>query len=98
MFYAVPQRDTKPLARELLNNFTTINAVLDAPVEELRKVPGVGEHVAGYISMMGQLERYRRLRRDCKIKVMDSPATYGNYLASCLAGRRGNARQGLAKC
>lgn len=88
LFYAVPQRDTKALARELLNYFTTINAVLDAPVEELRKVPGVGEHVAVYLSMMGQLERYRRLRRDCKIKVMDSPATYGNYLASCLAGRR----------
>ena len=40
LFYAIPQKDTKPLARTLLDNFVTINSVLDAPVEELKKVPG----------------------------------------------------------
>lgn len=88
LFYAVPQIDTKPLARALLDNFVTLNAVLDAPVEELKKVAGVGDSVATYLSLLGQLERYRKMRRESKTKFMSTPEEYGNYMASCLYGRR----------
>ena len=54
LFYALPQKDTKPMARELLNRFGAFNAVLDAPAEELKRVPGVGESVATYLSLLGQ--------------------------------------------
>ena len=88
LFYAVPQKDTKPLARALLDCFVTLNAVLDAPVEELKKVPGMGNGTATYLSLLGQLDRYRKVRREVKVKFLSEPAVYGNYLASCLAGRR----------
>ncbi len=88
LFYALAQKDTKQLARDLLDRFGSFNAVLEAPVEELKCVPGVGTGVATYLSLFCQVERYRRIRRDGQVRVMDSLESYGTYLASHLSGRR----------
>ncbi|MCK5679537.1 DNA repair protein RadC [bacterium] len=44
--YAIPRRDVKPVAKELLRNFETLKKVIDAPLERLREVSGVGLHSA----------------------------------------------------
>jgi DNA repair protein RadC len=41
--YAIPRKDTKPIAKELIQKFKTIQKVLDAPVEKIREVDGMGE-------------------------------------------------------
>jgi DNA repair protein RadC len=46
--YAIPQRDTKPLAKELLARFATLSGVLSARDEELVQVPGFGKGLATY--------------------------------------------------
>ena len=46
LFYAIPQRNVNPLAHRLLDRFGTLHAVLEAPVEELMKVEGVGQYAA----------------------------------------------------
>ncbi len=38
----IPRRDTKPIAKALLNRFRTLRGVLDAPKSELTRVKGVG--------------------------------------------------------
>jgi DNA repair protein RadC len=38
----IPRRDVKPMAKALLKEFGSVRGVLDAPAEELRKVPGLG--------------------------------------------------------
>ncbi|MBR1606702.1 MAG: RadC family protein [Clostridia bacterium] len=59
--YAIPRRDTKPIAYALLNRFGSLHAVLQASVEELRQVEGVGESAAVLLAMMTPLFRaYRR--------------------------------------
>jgi DNA repair protein RadC len=40
---AIPRRDVKLTAKLLLSKFKTFRGVLDAPLEELRQVPGLGE-------------------------------------------------------
>ena len=45
LFRAIPRRDVKPLARQLLDVFGDFNGVLSAPVERLAQVSGVGEAV-----------------------------------------------------
>jgi len=40
---AIPRRDTKPIAKALLNRFRTLRGILDAPKSELTRVKGVGE-------------------------------------------------------
>ncbi|MBV2359640.1 DNA repair protein RadC [Thalassococcus sp. CAU 1522] len=45
LFRAIPRRDVKPLARQLLETFGDFNGVLSAPRSRLEDVPGVGEAV-----------------------------------------------------
>lgn len=40
---AIPRRDVKPAAKALLARFGSVRGVLDAPLEELRRVNGLGE-------------------------------------------------------
>ena len=46
LFFALPRRDTNPIAHELIRHFGNLEAVFDAPADELKKVPGLGENAA----------------------------------------------------
>lgn len=43
LFSAIPRRDTKPLAKRLLDRFGSFAEVINAPPERLKEVEGVGE-------------------------------------------------------
>ena len=43
LFYAIPRCDTNATAHRLLNVFGSIPAILDAPLEEIERVKGVGK-------------------------------------------------------
>lgn len=45
LFRAIPRRDVKPLARQLLEVFGDFNGVLSAPPSRLAEISGVGEAV-----------------------------------------------------
>ena len=51
LFYALPRRDTNLIAHDLLRRFGSLAGVLEAPVEQLQLVPGLGEHAALLISL-----------------------------------------------
>ena len=57
LFYAIPQKDVKPLAYELINHFGSFNNVMNADVDELVKVDGVKEHTAVLISLFRDVNR-----------------------------------------
>jgi DNA repair protein RadC len=44
--YAIPRRDTKPLARMLLGRFGSISGVLNASIKQFTDVPGIGTRTA----------------------------------------------------
>jgi DNA repair protein RadC len=46
LFNAIPQRDTKPLAKALIVKFGSFAEVVNAPAERLKEVPGAGASVA----------------------------------------------------
>ncbi len=46
LFRSIPQRDVKPLAKELVQRFGSFAEVLGAPIARLTEVKGVGEGVA----------------------------------------------------
>lgn len=52
LFGAVPRQDMKPLARQLLDGFGDINAVLSAPPARLRAVKGVGDAVVLHLKVV----------------------------------------------
>src|SRR5262245_66460813 len=43
LFRAIPRRDVKPLAKELLEEFGSFAEVIAAPVERLREIDGLGD-------------------------------------------------------
>ncbi len=58
LFYCIPQQDTNPLAHRLLDEFGCLRNVLEADIDELKKVPGMGDHSALYLSLIRQTCRY----------------------------------------
>lgn len=46
LFYALPRKDVKPLAKDLMRQFGSLKGVLDAGHETLKGVPGIGRHAA----------------------------------------------------
>lgn len=55
LFYSIRQHDTNEIAHELINRFGSLSEVLEAPVSELMKVDGIGEHSAVFLSMIPQV-------------------------------------------
>ena len=88
LFYAVPRVDTNPLAHRLISHFGSLSQVLEAPVAELQKVEGVGEHAAILISLSAQLSRYYQVSRHGKSVILDTTEKYGQYLISQFQNRR----------
>jgi DNA repair protein RadC len=57
--YAIPRRDVKPLAKELMSRFGSLSAVVDAPLAHLKQVEGVGSHASVLLGMVPRLlDRY----------------------------------------
>lgn len=52
LFRTFPRTDVKPLAKDLLARFGSLQAVLAAPADALRQVPGVGEAAALDLSLL----------------------------------------------
>jgi len=68
LFAAIPRRDTKPLAKELLKKFGSFTEVIHAPVARLREVRGVGEASIGQLKLLAAASS-RAARREIERKV-----------------------------
>ena len=55
--FAIPRRDTNPIAHALLDKFGSLHGVFSAKAEELCDVPGVGPRVADLITLIPQIMR-----------------------------------------
>ena len=68
LFGAIPRSDTKPLAKALIAAFGSFGEVISAPVEDLRRVDGVGDAVISTLKSV-QAAAQRLLRT----KISDHP-------------------------
>jgi len=55
LMYAIPRRDVKPVARELLTRFKTLPAILNASLDELCETKGIGHNAAILIKTVKEL-------------------------------------------
>ena len=54
LYYAIPYRDTNPIAKRLLMEFGSLEGVLTALPEDLMRVSGIGERAAELITTVGR--------------------------------------------
>lgn len=87
LFYAIPQKDTNPLAHELKNHFGSLSKVLEADVEELKKVPGIGDHAATLLALVTQLARYYQVDCAQRMEILTTLDACGAYLVPRFFGR-----------
>lgn len=87
LFYCIPRKDTNPIAHALLEHFGSLSQVLEASVEELQKVEGIGENTAVFLSMLTQIGRYYLVDRSQREVILPTIEKCGAYLVPYFFGR-----------
>ena len=81
--YALARIDTKPLAKELIKQFRSLRGIMEAPLDELKKIPGVSDHTALLFRVVKDAsDRYLRDRLFASQNVIASPGDLINYCQS----------------
>jgi DNA repair protein RadC len=85
LFRAIPQRDVKPLAKQLIAKFGSFAEVIAAPPGRLREVKGVGETVVTELKIV-QAAAVRLARGEAKKRpVLSSWSTVLDYCRTAMA-------------
>ncbi len=89
--FAVPRKDVKPIAKQLLKKFKNISGLLDASHEELRSVAGIAESSTVIISLVKELcgEYLADKMKECD--VLSSPEAVRDFARMKMAGMRDEA-------
>ena len=91
LYYCIARKDTNEIAHALINEFGSFARVLEAPIHELEKVPGMGHSAAVYLHFMSASSRYYRTNRVKHMKVLDSFEACTAVLDPYFDGRRNEA-------
>ena len=85
LFRAIPRRDTKPLAKALLNQFGSFPEVINAPEASLKKINGVGDAVITELKLV-KAAALRLLQKDLiKKPVLNSWDAMVSYVTAAMA-------------
>ncbi len=79
--YAIPRKDTNPVAHALLDRFGSLQEVLEAGEEELCQVEGVGPAAATLLRLVPQIVRKSAVDRAAERRVLQNTADIKAYLA-----------------
>ena len=83
LYYAIPYKDTNPIAKRLLSAFGSLDGVLSAPKEALAEVDGIGERCAELISLVGRaVKEDAALVHRIPVHVFDDYHKTGKFVAS----------------
>ena len=86
LYYAIPRRDTNPIAHALMERYGSLPAVLAAPMEDLKRTEGIGESAAVLLHLVPQVCRRARLAQVGEDQVLNSSERAGSYLLECFDG------------
>lgn len=87
LFYAIPRQDTNPIAHDLLDRFGSLSQVLEANVEELQQIPGIGANAALLLTLVTQFARFYQVDSAQRIKCLTTLDACGEYLIPYFFGR-----------
>lgn len=88
LFYALPRRDTNPIAHDLLKRFGSVRQVLEAPVERLTEVEYITENAAVLLKLAPELLRYYQVDKVKEEMPLVTIQACGDYLKHFFLGRK----------
>ena len=82
LFSALPRRDTKPIAKQLLERFGSFTEVVNAPPQRLKEIAGIGDSAITQLKLV-RVAALRMLQRD----IMQQPvlASWASVIEYCRA-------------
>lgn len=86
--YAIPRRDTKPIAKALIERFGSIDRVLKATAEELSAVDGMGPSSAVFLTLFDQVWHLCAEQRSRKGSDLSSVTKVKEHCMGLLSGYR----------
>jgi DNA repair protein RadC len=86
--YSIPRRDTKSIAHKLLNRYKTISATINAPVEELMSIEGIGLRSAVLFPLIRDIIAYCLRERFEKQEAISHRQDVEEYLRFFFGQRR----------
>jgi len=84
--YAISRRDTKPIAKDLLARFKTLNGVLDADRKDLQSIKGISEHSALFLRFLKDISILYMEKGIHNRDLLSSPRVVCDYLKVSLKG------------
>ena len=75
LFYAIPRKDTNPIAHRLLRRFGSLHAVFEASEKDLCEVEGIGPATASFLKLCPDIAR-----EATRSKLESEPFTTGTRL------------------
>jgi DNA repair protein RadC len=84
--YAIPRKDVKPIAKDLIQRFDSLAGVLDAGQKELEEVPDVGPASATLIRLVKELCGVYLAQTMKYLDVLSSPQAVVDFARATLAG------------
>ena len=88
LFYVIPRKDTNPIAHRLLQQFGSFAQVMDAPIEELEKVEGIGKEAALLLKLIPAVGKYYMVNYANQDIILDTLEKCGRYLQNYFIGSR----------
>ena len=87
--FAIPRKDVKTIAKNLLNEFgNNLASVFDAPAEALQRVEGIGENAAVLVGLMPRLFESYQSSRWVRHETFGSTEAAVSYLQALLGTQR----------
>lgn len=86
--YAIARRDTKPLAWALIKQFGSVSGVLDASVQELSTVKGIGQNTALFIKLVREVFKRYSLEAVRDSVTIRTPEQVAQYCKASLEGKK----------
>ena len=86
LFYGIPRVDTKDTAMLLLEEFGSFANIIEAPVEELMKVKGIGKNTAIFLKLIFCTVKLYMNDKTVKRQIYDSADKIGDMLLNKYLG------------
>lgn len=86
LFYALPRKEVKPLAKDLLNRFGSLKGVLDAGPETLQEIRGIGRHAVLLFKLVRALGSLYLQQRASEKEQISSTKELVDYCLSSMGG------------